>query len=386
MRPLLAIVTKELLDGVRDRRSLFSALIFPVSCALILGLLMNTIATIDGGSEAVKLPVVGAEHAPGLVAALRDAGIDVVPGPQDPKAAVADGEAIVLVIPPEFEERLRQGRSVPLQLVRDRSRPEDSAPSKQVQAALAGWSGQLAAMRLMARGLSPELVQPLSISTVDLSTPASKASSLVDVVTMLLVLACFFCNMYLAIDATAGERERNSLEALLLNPVRAEVLVLGKFAATVVFGVVGVAGTLALITLAMLFVPMEQIAMRIEVGRAAPAVLGLLVPATLLAGALQLLVASGSRSFKEAQIALSMALFVPMMPGLLLSLKPTETAEWMQAVPVLGHQILVTDLITGEPVSALMSAALVASSLAVTAVLLLVTAALYKREAILFGR
>ncbi len=386
MRPLFAIFSKELLDGVRDRRSLFSALIFPISCALILGLLMNTIAGIDGGSEPVKLPVVGAEYAPDLVAALEQAGIEVLPGPEDPKAAVAEGEALVLVIPSDFEERVRQGRSVPLRLVRDRSRPEDSAPAKQVQAALGAWAGQLAAMRLMARGVSPELVQPLAISTVDLSTPASKASSLVDVVTMLLVLACFFCNMYLAIDATAGERERNSLEALLLNPVRAEVLVLGKFGATVVFGAVGVAGTLGLITLAMLFVPMEQIAMRIEVGRAAPAVLALLLPATLLAGALQLLVASGSRSFKEAQIALSMALFVPMMPGLLLSLKPTETAEWMQAVPVLGHQILVTDLITGEPVSGAMAGALVLSSLAVTALLLLATAALYKREAILFGR
>jgi sodium transport system permease protein len=112
----------------------------------------------------------------------------------------------------------------------------------------------------------------------------------------------------------------------------------------------------------------------------------LLLPATLLAGAAQLLVASGSRSFKEAQIALSMVLFVPMLPGLLLSLNPTETPEWMLAVPVVGHQLMVTDLITGEGVEWHWIGLLTVSSLAVTGVLLLLCAWLYKREAILFAR
>ena len=386
MKQLLAIFRKELTDGVRDRRSLFSALLFPVSTAAVMWLLLTTIANLDRDVEQVEVPVVGAEHAPQLVGFLEETGLVVVEGPDDPKAAVQAGEALVLVIPEDFQERLREGRSVPVQMVRDRSRPEDSGTVRKVQGALNAWSGQLAALRLMARGVSPELVQPVVVSTVDLSTPSSKAAALVDVVTMFLVLACFFCNMYLAIDATAGERERNSLEALLLNPVRAEVLVLGKFLATVVFGAVGVGLTLVLMSVTTLFVPMEQLSMRIELGVAAPSVFLLLLPATLLAGAAQLLVASGSRSFKEAQIALSMVLFVPMLPGLLLSLNPTETPEWMLAVPVVGHQLMVTDLITAEGVEWHWIGLLTVSSLAVTGVLLLVCAWLYKREAILFAR
>jgi sodium transport system permease protein len=386
MSQLLAIFRKELTDGVRDRRSLFSALLFPVSTAAVMWLLLTTIANLDRNVEQVEVPVVGAEHAPQLVGFLEETGLVIVEGPEDPKAAVQAGEALVLVIPEDFQERLREGRSVPLQMVRDRSRPEDAGTVRKVQGALNAWSGQLAALRLMARGVSPELVQPVVVSTVDLSTPSSKAAALVDVVTMFLVLACFFCNMYLAIDATAGERERNSLEALLLNPVRAEVLVFGKFLATVVFGAVGVGLTLVLMSVTTLFVPMEQLSMRIELGVAAPSVFLLLLPATLLAGAAQLLVASGSRSFKEAQIALSMVLFVPMLPGLLLSLNPTETPEWMLAVPVVGHQLMVTDLITGEGVEWHWIGLLTVSSLAVTGVLLLLCAWLYKREAILFAR
>ena len=386
MTALLAIFRKELTDGFRDRRSLVSALLFPVSTAAVMWLLLSTLANIDQRGEVVEVPVVGAEHAPQLIEHLEASGLEVVEGPEDPRAAVQDGEALVLVVPEDFQERLREGRSVSVRLVRDRSRPEDGTAVRQVSASLNAWSGQLAALRLMARGVSPELVQPVVISTVDLSTPSSKAAALVDVVTMFLVLACFFCNMYLAIDATAGERERNSLEALLLNPVRAEVLVLGKFLATVVFGAVGVGLTLVLTSVTTLFVPMEQLSMRIELAHAAPAVFGLLVPLTLLAGATQLLVASGSRSFKEAQIALSMVLFVPMLPGLLLSLNPTETPEWMLAVPVIGHQLVVTDLITLEGVSTYWLGALTASTLVLTALVLLVTAALYKREAILFAR
>jgi len=386
MRQFLAIFLKELTDGVRDRRSLLSALIFPISCAAAVGLLLSAVADLEDGAGESVLPMVGAEHAPQLVAFLEEAGIEVAEGPEDPQAAVAAGEPVVLVVPEDFQERLREGRSVPLQVVRDRSRHEDSVSVKRVTTAVEAWSGQLAAMRLLGRGVSPELVQPVSLSTVDLSTPSSQAAMLVTVLTMVLVLACFFCNMYLAIDATAGERERNSLEPLLLNPVRSEVLVLGKFGATVVFGAMGVVTTLGLLVLSMRFVPLEEVSLRIALASAVVPVFGLLMPVTLLAGALQLLIASGSRSFKEAQIALSLVLFIPSLPGLVFSLNPMETPDWMQAVPVLGHQLLVTDLIVGEPVSGPWVAALVLCSLLATALLLLATSWLYKREAILIAK
>ncbi len=381
----LAILVKELVDGLRDRRSLLSALLFPVSCAGGIALVLTTVANLDKGGDS-ELPVVGAEYAPQLIAFLEEEGLEIVEGPEDPRAAVEAGEPLVLVVPEDFQERLRAGRSVQLQIVRDASRHEDSVSVHRVTGAVQAWSGQLGAMRLLARGVSPEIVQPVALSTVDLSTPSSQAAMLVDLLTMTLVLACFFCNMYLAIDATAGERERNSLEALLLNPVRGEVLVLGKFAATVLFGAGGVAATLGLLVLTLDFVPLDRLSLRIELASAVAPVFGLLLPVAFLAGALQLLVASGSRSFKEAQIVLSLVLFIPTLPGLIFSVNPMETPDWMQAVPVLGHQLLVTDLIVGEPVSSSWAAALVLSSLLAAALLLLVTAWLYKREAVVIAK
>ena len=143
--------------------------------------------------------------------------------------------------------------------------------------------------------------------------------------------------MYIAIDATAGERERGSLEPLLLQPVHARVLVLGKWLSTVVFGLIGGMLTLLCLSLAMHQLPLENLGLRLVLGVSESVqLMYIAMPLILFAGAAQLLLATIAKSFKEAQTYLSATMLLPMLPGLFASMKPMEPSLWMAAVPRFG--------------------------------------------------
>ncbi len=384
----LAILQKELLDGLRDRRSLLSALLFPLLGPILCAVLLNTMANSSSRTEPLELAVLGSANAPSLVAFLETQGVTVLDPPRDPEAAVRDGELdVVLIIPEGYGERFRSGHSARVELVLDNSRSSARHTISRTKKVLAAWSGQLATLRLLARGVSPELLQPVVVDERDLATPQKLAASLLDMITMFVILAAFFCNMYLAIDATAGERERRSLEPLLINPVDRDMIVLGKWGATVIFGGAGVVLTLVFITIAMGYVPLQDIGVRVSLG---PAVVGQILavtlPLSLLAGAMQLLVASFARSFKEAQTYISLILFLPMLPGLALSMNPVKTEDWMMLVPMLSQQLLVSDMMRGDPTGVVRHALAIASTLVVSGLFLWWTARLFRKETIVFGR
>lgn len=384
----LAILRKELLDGIRDRRSLLSALLFPLLGPILCAVLLNTVANSSARTKPLELAVVGSENAPSMVAFLETHGVTVLDPPNDPEAAVRDGDLdVVLIIPEGYGERFRSGHSARVELVLDNSRSSARHTISRTKKMLNAWSGQIATLRLLARGVSPELLQPVVIDEVDLATPQKLAASLLDMITMFVILAAFFCNMYLAIDATAGERERRSLEPLLINPVDRDMIVLGKWGATVVFGAAGVVLTLVFITIAMSYVPLQDIGVRVSLGpKVVGQILVVTLPLSLLAGAMQLLVASFARSFKEAQTYISLILFLPMLPGLALSMNPMKTQDWMMLVPMLSQQLLVSDMMRGDPTGIVRHSLAIASTLVVSGLFLWWTARLFRKETIVFGR
>jgi sodium transport system permease protein len=383
-----AILRKELLDGLRDRRSLLSALLFPLLGPVLCAVLLSTMASSGSKSEPLELAVVGAENAPSLVDFLETQGVDLQEPPANPEAAVRDGELdVVLVIPPDYGEEFRAGRSATVRLVVDNSRKSSRSNISRSKKILSAWSSQLATLRLLARGVSPELLQPVAVEEIDLATPQKLAAALLDMITMFVILAAFFCNMYIAIDSTAGERERRSLEPLLINPVDRDMIVLGKWGATVLFGAAGVALTLVFTTIAMGYVPMEDLGVRVTLGPVVVfKILAVTLPLSMLAGAMQLLVASFARSFKEAQTYISLILFLPMMPGIAMSMNPMKTEDWMMLIPVLSQQLLVSDMMRGDPTSVTRHALAILATFVVSALFLWWTAKLFRRETIVFGR
>jgi sodium transport system permease protein len=193
--------------------------------------------------------------------------------------------------------------------------------------------------------------------------------------------------MYVATDATAGERERGSLEPLLCNPVSRRTLVVGKWLAATAFAAVSIVLTLALTLIAMTFVDLDELGIVIDLGPGEIAgVLAATLPIALLAAAAQLLLATFARTFKEAQTYLSLMMMIPMIPGVVMSIKPIHSALWMMPIPLLGQQVLLMDVLRGEPTGALDFVLTGLSAVALAVVCLLINARLFEREKIIFGR
>ena len=349
------VLRKELVDGLRDHRALLSALVFPLLGPALIALMMSVVAKDEDTRGALKMPVVGAEHAPSLVDFLKSGGAEVVAPPDDPESAVQSGEVpFVVVIPDDFLEDLRAARSAEVELIVDRSRKSARADISRADRLLEAWGSQTALLRLLARGVDPTLVQPIVVEEVDLATPEQRAANLLEMVVMFIITSAFVGCMYLAMDATAGERERKSLEPLLTLPVPRWALVGGKFIAATTYGLLAALLTTATVVVAMNNVPLELLGVRVQL--TLPTVARLLLvtlPLAPLAAALQLLISSAAASIKEAQTWLSMTLFIPMVPGIILSIRPINPEHWMAAVPVLGQQVLSGAALRGEPIPGL---------------------------------
>ena len=383
-----AILRKELLDHLRDRRSILSGLIMPVLGPLILLLMFTLVASWVREDRPLSIPVAGAENAPNLIAFLQRAGAIVETAPADYEAQVRDGKLdLALSVPDDYGKEFEAGRSAPVQLVADSSRNKSRPQVFRARRLLEIYVRRMSALRMIARGISPTLVAPLDLTEVDLATPEKTAANVLSMIPLFLLMAVFVGGLHLAIDATAGERERGSLEALLVNPVSREAVVVGKWLAVVVATVAAVLISLAGFRLAIARVPLQDLGVKFHLGL--PEALGLLaacLPLCLFAAALQMTLALFARTFKEAQTYLSMLMLVPILPATFLSLQPIKSTLWAMLVPVLGQTLLMSDVLRGEraPTGWFVLSAL--STGACAAALLLWAARLLRSEKIVFGR
>jgi len=387
MRHVRIVFKKELTDGLRDKRSLFSALILPLVGPLLVVVMFKFIAEQNASTGPVPLPVVGAEHAPGLVEHLRAHDVDVQPAPADPEQAVKSGEApAVLIIDPGYAKDFRDGRPAKLELLVDNSRNDGRSKVRRARRALEAFSSQTGAMRLLARGVDPRLASPVAIAEVDIATPQQLAANVLNVIPMFVMMAAFIGGMYVATDSTAGERERGSLEPLLGNPVGRTSLVLGKWLATSVLAGASLLATLLTAGIALSQAPLEDLGIETTFGVSEALRVGLvMLPVAGFAAGVQLVVATFARSFREAQTYLSVLTLLPMLPGMWLTVAPTDAPPWTVLVPILGQQAVLMDVIRGNPVSAVGFVVPAAIAIAFALVCVRVTAWLLGREKIVFG-
>ncbi len=339
------VFSKEVRDNWRDRRSLFSAmassLIGPVILLFMIVILGKTLFK-DAQETTLMLPLVGAENAPVLVQFLEQNGIEIRGAPADPEAAVRNGDLqVALVIPEGYGEDFSQGRPATVRVIFDSSRQSAIASVEKVRNLLEGYNGQIGAMRLLARGLDPVVTTPLAIEQVDVSTPQSQAVIFLNMMPYFVVLVVFVGGMYVIIDATAGERERGSLEPLLINPVPRWELVLGKLLASIPFAVFSVFMTLLAFAVAFNVFPIEDyVGFQLTLDVAALAAIFLIsLPMILLASSLQMIIATFTRSFKEAQTYVAFLPLIPALPGIGLAFAPIKPSLWAMLIPTFGQQL-----------------------------------------------
>ena len=391
MRTLITVFLKEVVDNFRDRRTLASALIMgplfgPLLFAFVISLSIER--SLDDIERAMELPVIGEQHAPNLMRYLASHNIDIVAGPADRAAAieaVTSGTLDVIVIVPEdFGAQLGDAIPAKVELISDQANTGAERDARRVGTALRSYSQELAAIRLVARGVSPMLLRPINVDEVDVSTPSGRSAILLGMMSYFFIFALLMGGMYLAIDTTAGERERGSLEPLLSLPVTRDQLMLGKISATCVFMAVSLLLSLCSFYVALKFMPLEQLGMTPNFG---PDVLlaafFVLLPFVLLGASLMTLVASFTKSYKEAQTWLSVVLIAPTLPILIVSILTLRPQIEFMFVPSLSQHLLLVDMIKNEPINMLHVSISVLSTLAIGAVLTWICARLYRREGLL---
>ncbi|MFY2559645.1 ABC transporter permease [Corallococcus terminator] len=389
MRRLIGTVfRKELRDHVRDRRSAATSLLWAVLGPMMFLVLINLLASWTRQDKPLELSVVGREHAPSLMAFLSRLGVALKDAPEDYEELIRAGSLdVVLVVPRDYGQDFSSGRTADVNLVMDSSRQAARRSVQRAQRLLEVYSRQVGDQRLYARGMAPELAVPVRVEELDLSTPERTAAMMLNMLPFFLVMAAFAGGMQLASDTMAGERERGSLEPLLLNPVPHGALVTGKWLATVGMSMLTVVLALVGFLLVVRQVPLEDLGVRARFdGPATLAMAAAVLPLALATSALQMWVSTYARSFKEAQTYLSLLMVVPTLPGMMLMLSPVQTKTWMFAVPVLGQQMLAGEVLRGEVLGPLPFLVAAASCVAVTLVSLRVTTGLISQERIVFGR
>jgi sodium transport system permease protein len=295
-----------------------------------------------------------------------------------------DKELVVLEVREGFGAALLAGEPARLALHSDGSGTTANRHADRVRKNVQVWASRIASSRLQLRGVSPSLMQPVLIDDVDLSTPSSRATLILGVLSYMVLLVMLSGGFYLAIDATAGERERGSLEPLLALPVPREQLILGKVLATVVMMALALALMLAVLAASLRRLPLEEIGMSVDFGPGvALAVFGAMVPFTLVGAALLTVVASFTRSYKEAQTWLGMVLLVPTLPIAVAGVMEVEPSLALMAVPSLSQHFLMQGLLRGEPLPAGHALISVCSTLVLGAALTWLAGRLYRREKIL---
>ncbi len=389
LKRVLAIARKEVVDVSRDRRTLITTM---VSAALagpiFLMLIFNLIASQAEKSRQISLPVIGAAHAPALVDWLKRQQVTILEAPADYEARIRGGDLdAVLVIDPGFEAAVADGRAGTVTLTFDRSRDRAQAAIGEAQQLLRNYARQWGQQRLIMRGIAPSVANPLELREVNLATPRQSGALVLFLVAFYGLFATIMGGMAFALDATAGERERSSLEPLLMTPATTLEIAIGKWLSLALFVLGVVVVTLGGFYLTLAFAPLPAVGIPFlfsapDLGR----FIAILLPLCAMFPALLLWLGSRGRTIREAQANAQLLLFVSsIVPTMQMFLQRKEP-EWLAYVPIAGQYALLNRVLRGDIPSAVDIAQSAIVPLAIAALALYAFSRNWSREAVLAGK
>ena len=390
MRGLTTVLRKEVTENFRDRRSIFNSLLLgPILFPLMFIALVwfTTSAEEERAEMTLEVPVVGAENAPSLIRFLQQQGMVVKPPPADPEAIVrSQDELVVIRIPSGYAEKWRAGEPAPVEVIADTSRQESSVSVRRVKTLLATYSQQIGVLRLQLRGVAPQATAAIMIRDVDLSTAKSRAILAMIFLPYVLMITAFTGGMHLAMDTTAGEKERKSLEPLLINPVPRWQIMSGKLLTTLLFAMASLALTLLSFKLILPMMPIGAFGVDLSIsGHAMLLILVVIAPVAILAASLLTMLAAFAKSYREAQSYMGLVVMIPLIPSIIFMANPIKPETWMMAVPLFSQNLLIGEIVRGEAVDLLWYVLSVGSTLVIGLVLAAIAATLYNKPRLIFS-
>jgi sodium transport system permease protein len=388
MKSIWIVLKKEMVDSLRDYRSWTTVLFWALFGPLLMGglLIMIGSSVKEDVEKPLHLPVQHQEYAPNLMRFLEQHDVVVEDAPEDPEAAVRDGDVnVVLVIPEDYADNFSSGESATVQLVMDSTRQPAAIDVNRIENLLEGYNTYLGTLRLIVRGVSPQVIEVVTVEDVDVASPQGRATSLIAFLPYFIIFAMFNGAAPIVTDATAGERERQSLEPLLINPVPRRNFVLGKMLAAFPFSLASLGITLVGFGIVFNILPIDEyLGIRIVLNVFTLFLIFLIcLPVSLLASAIQMVVASFTNTTKEAGTYLPFIALIPSLPGMALAFFPVKPALWTMLIPTFGQQILINQLMRMEAVDIMNVIISTGMTLVLTVGLTFIAIKLYERERII---
>ncbi|RUO56345.1 ABC transporter permease [Pseudidiomarina homiensis] len=378
--PITIVFRKELKDALRDKRSVMAAMSYAFFGPLLMAVAFYVLISQLTDDSDVKIDIEGAAHAPAFVEHLERNGVV-----QRDEAWPAGQQPIVLAIAEGWDESIATAQPAKVTLTADFSSQKQRTDIRRVESAVENYSKQLSYIRLQMRGIDPRITQGVDLVKHDTATKGSKAAILMGSVLIFILLSVFFSGMNVAIDISAGERERNSLELLLSQPLTTHQLVWGKSLAASAFAMFGGLLSAILIPIIFKFLPLHEIGMSVSL--AWPMILliiVLLVPLALLATALQLFVSFRAKSFKEAQTYISLLLMAPMLIVFGVEFAKVKN-QVLYYLPLTGQHQALLDIIKGEPLQWVAMGISALTTFVVSILLLKLISRMLSSEKVVFG-
>jgi len=353
MKPWIIVLRKELKDLFRDRRTMINILVLGalLGPVLAMGLMMLAVKMIsDEAEKTIELPVQGAEYAPVLLDYLSASRIRVVDGIADAEAAVLGQEVdAVLVIDKAFPRQLREGHPAQLTLLSDHSRGKTRIVRRRIEAAIENYSAKLGNLRLSLRGVDPAITQVMTLHDRDLSKKGSDAQ-LLAFLPYLLIIGIMQAAMVVAADLTAGERERQSLEPLMANPVAPGQFMVGKLATNVLISLAVLSLSLIGFAVGTRMIDLGGTGITFSLA-SIPILLLFLSPLAFFFAALMSFVGAFAHTVKEAQTYLGLLVLAALTPSMIQLMLQSRVQGAELLLPIWSHNYLINEVLRGEPLN-----------------------------------
>ncbi|MBC8381911.1 MAG: ABC transporter permease [SAR92 clade bacterium] len=372
-----SLLRKELVDAARDNRSVMAGLYYAFFVPILVAGMMMLIIDKVTSPEDLNITINNAAAAPDLIAFLDNQGIRH----SDDKSEV---KAIQIIIGATYAEQMHRGEPAEVLLIADGSEENLQSAIRETQKTLRSYSSEMASLRLIARGINPKIMNSLNIKMQDQATSESKGGQLMAMIILFMLLSIFVSGMNLAIDTSAGERERNSLALLLSHPISLRELIASKVCAVSFFGMLGLVLVLIMSKIIYPLVPWQELGFSVDISlnfMIATLIAGVFI--AIFAASMQLFVSFMAKSFKEAQTYISFVLFIPMALSYAVTFDlATDELRW---APVTGQLQALIDLMKGKEIPLLQLTVSCLSTLIISVALVLGMERLLKSEKIVFG-
>lgn len=346
-----ALLSKELKEAFRDKRAMMMAMTMAAMAPVMIFAMSKVMIKEAVETPAVYLKVTGAEYAPKLIKALKKDNILLFRDVAADEKSIWDERNLSLTIPDSFNQDMLAGTPVEIHLSADFSEKANISPVRRINQTINRYAQAIGYKRLLVRGIDVRLLQPIKVIEQDTSLPNSNAMIISMMLGLYLLMAAFMSGLPVAIDSSAGERERNVLEMLLCQPVSTVKVVTAKLCCASFIACIGVLLTLGLTSFSVSFIDLTKIGASFSLDAfTISALLLLLLPICFFASALQLFVAFQSKNFKEAQSMVSMIIMLPaMVPAIMMFVD--NKPKWLDWLPISGQSLIMEDLFKGLPVS-----------------------------------